>query len=301
MSTALMLRMVGPAPLAADASSVVLRRTRLLDEHHEAAPLSIHSVQGGTLEVLRDGRRVVLDDDTYLVIESGESFSLRASATNCIEALSVFIDDRMVQAAINERDAGNEPERVTGAEESAVRFSEHIQANDSLVSPVLRFLRHHTVTACENLRWRDEQLRFLVQRLAVKQARIVERIGSIGAARASTRQEIYHRVGLATDFIHSNFTRPITLAAIARAVSSSPHHILRMFREVHGLTPREFLQRKRVGAAVRLLTSGSLSLDEIAGRVGFEDRSTLARRMRRHCGMSPSGVRDSHVSIPALI
>jgi AraC family transcriptional regulator len=296
-----MLRMVNPPPLAADASSVLLRRTRQLDEHHESAPLSIHSVQGGTLEVLRDGRRVVLDDDTYLAVESGESFTLRANATTCIDALSVFIDDRLVQAAINERDAGNDPERLLGGEETAVRFSEHIQANDSLVSPVLRFLRHHAVTAYENLQWRDEQLRFLAQRLAAKQARIAERIAGIGAARASTRQEIYHRVGLATDFIHSNYTRPITLAAIARAVSSSPHHILRMFRQVHGLTPREFLQRKRVGAAVRLLTSGSLSLDEIAGRVGFEDRSTLARRMRRHCGVAPSGLRDRHMSIPSLI
>lgn len=301
MSTALMLRMVSPAPLAGDASAAVLRRSRTIDETRESAPLSIHSVLGGTLEVLRDGRRVVLDDDTYLVIESGESFTLRANSTNCVEALSVFIDDRLVQAAINERDTGSEAERFPASEDRAIRFSEHIQSNDSLVSPVLRFLRHHALTARENLAWRDEQLRFLVQRLAAKQSRIEERIAGIAAARASTRQEIYHRVGLATDFIHSNYTRSITLAAIARAVSSSPHHILRMFRQVHGLTPREFLQRKRVGAAVRLLSSGSLSLDEIAGRVGFEDRSTLARRMRRHCGVPPSGLRDRQTVPPTLI
>lgn len=295
------LRMVGSAPPATDASAVILRRARVIDEHHESAPLSIHSVLGGTLDVLRDGRRVVLDDGTFLIIESGESFTLRASATNCIDALSVFIDDQLVQAAINECDPGGDAQRPPGVEESALRFSEHIQAHDSLVSPVLRFLRHHAITARENLHWRDEQLRFLVQRLAAKEARIAERIAAIGAARASTRQEIFHRVGLATDFIHSNYTRPITLAAVARAVSSSPHHVLRMFRQVHGLTPREFLQRKRVGAAVRLLTSGSLSLDEIAGRVGFEDRSTLARRMRRHCGMPPSGVRDRQAAFPSLI
>lgn len=301
MSSALMLRMVAPAPLAGDASSVLLRRSRMLDEHHQAAPLSIHSVQGGTLEVLRDGRRVVLDDDTYLAIESGESFTLRASATSCVEALSVFIDDRLVQAAIEEREPGGEPLCAEDSGQVAIRFSEHVQSHDSLVSPVLRFLRHHAVTACENLRWRDEQLRFLVQRLAAKEQRIAERIAAIGAARESTRQEIFHRVGLATDFIHANYTRPITLAAIARAVSSSPHHILRMFRQVHGLTPREFLQRKRVAAAVRLLSSGRLSLDEIAGRVGFEDRSTLARRVRRHCGMPPSGMRDRQTPIPTLI
>jgi AraC family transcriptional regulator len=286
---AVMLRMVGTS--SADASGVILRRTRLLDEHHHAAPLSIHSVQGGTVEVLHDGRRVLIDDDTYIVVESGEPFTLRANSTSCVEVLSIFIDDRLVQAALEEREPESDP--VPLPEQRTFHFSEHVQPHDSLVSPVLRFLRHHAVTARENLHWRDEQLRFLVQRLAARQQRNQERIEAIDASRASTRQEIFHRVGLATDFIYANYTRPVTLAAIARAVSSSPHHIMRMFRQVHGLTPREFLQRKRVAAAVRLLSSGTLSLDEIAGRVGFEDRSTLARRMRRHCGMTPSRLRDS--------
>jgi len=250
-------------------SYCLLRRERLIEEHYRTPTLSIHCAQGGQVEVQRAGRSSRIDDDTYLVLEPGEPFTLRAGGSACIELLSVFIDDILIRTA------------AESALVTHTRFPEELQSHDTLVSPVLRFLRHHAVVAREDAAWRDEQLRFLAQRLALKSELTRRRIAELAAARSSTRQEIWYRVGLATDFIHAHYAQPVTLIAIARAAGSSPHHILRMFREVHGVTPREYLQRKRVAAARRLLATGTLSLSEVAGSVGFADRSTLSRRMRR--------------------
>jgi len=61
---------------------------------------------------------------------------------------------------------------------------------------------------------------------------------------------------------------------------------------VHRLTPRAYLQRKRIAVAVRLLESTRKSVAEIATSVGFAEESTLLRQMRRWMQLTPYQVRN---------
>jgi AraC-like DNA-binding protein len=80
----------------------------------------------------------------------------------------------------------------------------------------------------------------------------------------------------------------------------SPHHLLRLFKLVNGCTPREYLQAKRTRVAARLIASTDLTLEEIAHRVGFEDRSTLGRQLRRMYGTTPRQLRGAAPSLLPL-
>jgi AraC-like DNA-binding protein len=129
-----------------------------------------------------------------------------------------------------------------------------------------------------------------------KQAENTRRESVVGAARLSTRREVLRRVARATDYIQSCYEQPIVLADVGAAAALSPHHLLRLFKIVHGCTPREYLQVKRSRVAARLIASTELTLEEIAHRVGFEDRSTLGRQLRRLFGMNPRQMRRQHRS-----
>ena len=74
---------------------------------------------------------------------------------------------------------------------------------------------------------------------------VVSRARSVPVRRAATRREILRRVLLATDFIHSNYDKPLMLGDMARAAFLSRHHFLRLFKHIHEVTPHEYLQRKR--------------------------------------------------------
>ena len=68
---------------------------------------------------------------------------------------------------------------------------------------------------------------------------------AIPAARATTRRELFRRIGLAVDFIHTRFRERIGLEQIAAAAMLSPYHFLRVFRAVHGVTPSAYLRQQR--------------------------------------------------------
>jgi AraC family transcriptional regulator len=82
-----------------------------------------------------------------------------------------------------------------------------------------------------------------------------------------------------------------SLAALARAAAMSPYHFLRVFRQIVGMTPHQYVLRTRMHrAAVRLRLSGD-PVSAIAFDAGFNDLSTFNRRFHRIMGQRPTAYR----------
>jgi len=107
------------------------------------------------------------------------------------------------------------------------------------------------------------------------------------------RIEILERLNLAREFMHSNIDRPISLSQIARNASLSTYHFLRLFKEVFGETPRQYLIRNRLEKARKLLVNTELSVTDISLEIGFESISHFTRLFNRRFGSSPGKFRQS--------
>ena len=111
--------------------------------------------------------------------------------------------------------------------------------------------------------------------------------------RAATRREILRRVSLATDFIHSNYDKPLMLGDMARAAFLSRHHFLRLFKHIHDVTPHEYLQRKRTTVAARLLRGSELAVEDIVQAGGLRFALHAVPRVRRFHGVTPRECRHA--------
>jgi AraC family transcriptional regulator len=94
-------------------------------------------------------------------------------------------------------------------------------------------------------------------------------------------------------YIEANYAGELKLEDVAAAVHLSPFHLARLFKQVSGVSPHQYLVQVRVNAARSLLSAGSgqRSLAEVAAAVGFADQSHLTRQFKRHFGVTPSQVR----------
>lgn len=100
-------------------------------------------------------------------------------------------------------------------------------------------------------------------------------------------------IELARAHLRRNLAEPITVEDLARVAGYSRHHFSRRFKEKTGLPPVRYLQEARCEAAARLLTTGALSIKEIATRCGFDSSSYFCRVFQRATGVSPSEYRRS--------
>jgi AraC family transcriptional regulator len=145
----------------------------------------------------------------------------------------------------------------------------------------MRFIRHHIQQGVTDEAWYEEQLQVLAARLLQQQRRIRQQPLRFDCLKLSTRVELNRRLGLATDFILSNYQRDLSLEQMASAACLSAYHFMRVFRKVHGVTPLQFLYRKRIQVAIRLQAHSDLPMQEIAALVGFNSRATFYRQLRR--------------------
>lgn len=95
----------------------------------------------------------------------------------------------------------------------------------------------------------------------------------------------------ALDYIESNLSEDLALEGIARAAGFSPYHFARLFKASTGLSPHQYIIRRRVERARILLTTTNRALPQIASEVGFANGSHLSLHFRRLFGVGPSDYR----------
>jgi AraC-like DNA-binding protein len=84
---------------------------------------------------------------------------------------------------------------------------------------------------------------------------------------------------------------PVSVAQLARAAAMHPTAFIRRFRIETGVTPHAWQVRERIGQACLALERGEDSMEEIAERFGFCDRSHFARVFTRVRGVGPGTYR----------
>jgi len=101
------------------------------------------------------------------------------------------------------------------------------------------------------------------------------------------------RLVRARDFLASRFSRPTSLADGAREAGLSPYYFHRLFLQVFGETPHEFVTRRRIDEAKRLLVSDARSVTDICWEVGYESPASFSKRFATLTGLSPAAFRRS--------
>jgi AraC family transcriptional regulator len=90
--------------------------------------------------------------------------------------------------------------------------------------------------------------------------------------------------------IDDNLDRPIDLSELALVVGLSRWYFLRVFQATVGMSPHDYITRRRLDRASDLLRTTSRSIMEIAGDVGMT-HSHFSRVFSRRLGVTPTEFR----------
>ena len=97
-------------------------------------------------------------------------------------------------------------------------------------------------------------------------------------------------IKLAIGYIQANYSKPLTLDAIAREIGLSKYHLSREFKRVTGATVITYVNQVRCDRARRMLEKGELSVSQVCAQVGFDNLSYFSKTFRRFTGKLPSQV-----------
>lgn len=98
-------------------------------------------------------------------------------------------------------------------------------------------------------------------------------------------------VNEAIGYIESNYKNKITVADIARFVRCSESSLGHCFRKETGVSPYEYIIRKRLNKAKELLKTTNATISEISEEIGFNSEANFIKTFRMKNNMTPNSFR----------
>jgi AraC-like DNA-binding protein len=104
-------------------------------------------------------------------------------------------------------------------------------------------------------------------------------------------------VGGALTLLHSQPTRPWTLADLARAVASSRSSLARRFADLVGQPPMQYLTSWRMQLAASHLAQSGAKIATIGRDVGYASEAAFSRAFKKATGQAPGAWRETRRTI----
>ena len=94
------------------------------------------------------------------------------------------------------------------------------------------------------------------------------------------------------EYIFENIGNDIGVEQIAVNIGVSREHLSRIFRQQLGQSPLEYLMKRKMELACKLLISTNLTCKEIAERIGYENSVSFNRAFKNLVKMPPGQLRE---------
>jgi AraC-like DNA-binding protein len=235
----------------------------------------IHTVLSGKGEfVIRDKRYICGEGDTFIIFP-GELFSYRADEVRPWQYVWVSIIGHGVDNVMGTLGAAPDQPVIENGLNPEVRRL-YRQLHDCFQSPDSPELTNLEA---------DGLVRLLLQQLAVANRRSTD-------VKAGTDSAIDRLVKQAVQFLTLQYTQPISIEQMSGMLGYHRTHLCKLFKHATGFSPMQYLLKIRMERAERLLAS-SMTIDQIASSVGFNDALYFSRKFRKWRGQSPSEYRKA--------
>ena len=96
-------------------------------------------------------------------------------------------------------------------------------------------------------------------------------------------------------YISQKYSEPIRIGEIAKHCGLDRSYLSKLFKNATDMTPQEYLLSFRMNKAKELLKDSSISVQNVAYSVGYNDPLSFSKFFKRETGLSPSEYRKKNL------
>jgi AraC-like DNA-binding protein len=106
-----------------------------------------------------------------------------------------------------------------------------------------------------------------------------------------TSYEISSSLAKSVEFMDANYIGNPSLRRIASHACLAPNYFHRIFKKAFGITPHEYMERKRMVQARDMLLASEKTLAEVAEKCGYENAFYFSKVFKKHFHVTPGKAR----------
>jgi AraC family transcriptional regulator len=127
---------------------------------------------------------------------------------------------------------------------------------------------------------------------------VLKQLQNVKVVKPETRKQILYKLLCAKEIIESNFLKTSYIGEIAKEIGFSEYHFFRLFKNVFGISPNQYIINKKMNYAREILKKGNTTVLDVALLCSFPDGFSFSKAFKKHFGESPSEIikRNNSVS-----
>lgn len=258
-------------------------------------PFSIFCNVSGNARVKVNNNWFSVNPDVYCLSNKGQAYDLHIPKFEKVETFNIHFGEELYNDVINVLSHKQSTLMDYAAEGNLANFELLPKSgwmSSDLSLKINHLYRYCQTSNCDYSPDIEYELMSGILALVLNESmNKLKRIEWVSALKLATKTELFRRAGLAIDFMHENIFKEVHLDELSSHCGLSKFHLLRVFKEVYGYTPREYMASLRLEKAKELILKTNLPLSDIALMLGFSELSAFTRFFTRHTYINPSQLR----------
>lgn len=259
----------------------------------EAIGFAIKYVADGNERYFINGQMYDINSGNYLLLKGDMDAKVEIESRKNVKGICINIAKNVVEQAVA---SFRRPDTIVPDVELSAFFctdafleNQYRAASNELGKKINRI--SNAIKQQEFLEQDINQELFfdLAEKLVTDQITVYHQLQSVHAVKSHTRRDVYRRLTKGREFMDACFHKNITIEKVARETAMSEFHFFRMFKMTFGISPYQYILKKRLEAAHGLLMSGE-TVSNTAFTCGFTDIFSFSKSYKKHYGIPPSSV-----------
>lgn len=131
----------------------------------------------------------------------------------------------------------------------------------------------------------------LAEKIVEDHIPIFKNLQQVKAIKTSTKKDLIRKLLCGKQYIEENIHNSFSIAEVAKHSGLSEYHFFRLFKEVFGISPHQYLIQQRLQYAHKMLTLQKTSISALAIETGFTSVHAFSKSFKKHFGISPRQAR----------
>ncbi|MDN5200036.1 AraC family transcriptional regulator [Fulvivirgaceae bacterium BMA10] len=256
-------------------------------------PLSLFTNFQGESYCSVNQKKTKISEGYYFLSNESQSYSFEIDNTEPTETFNVHFGEHFCEKV--HASLVNADDRllndVFNKDSVPIYYWNKLYARDPHIDAILRYIQAEFDHKQNKQLFLEEQLSQLLTLLLCKHRNVLKQIRRLPPSKKSTKIEVYKRISIAVDYMHSGYHMDIQLDDLAGVACLSKYHFLRLFKALQGCSPHQYLTKLRIEKGKELLAKQDQTIKEIALQLGFENASSFSRTFFKNTRVYPTQYR----------
>lgn len=283
-------------PLEAEGFPGVIIHTTTLEAYRPdiTGPVSLFLNLKGRSRCTVDNRKVDIPEDCFFLSNRFQPYTLEIESRQPVETFNIHIGEAFSEGVLSAVLTPADTILNHGLQQKAVTvaFYNQLHRKNATFNHLIAGLQATQQQASFHKLLFEERLAQLLLYLLQQHRHLMQQIARLPAIKPATRQELYKRLSVALDYLHSCTSGAVDLDALAATACLSKFHFLRLFKLTYGVTPYQYWQKLRLEKAEHLLRHSGMAVNDIAEALGFENSNSFSRLFLQRFQQYPTSYRQ---------